>query len=318
MKRCYLIIFIYLLLFNGCIPEIEKAQKYTYGDVKSVETTYISHQADTQEKDNRRVAVAHFNPDGSFARAMQYMTYPYTNMNETEFVLWTEPKDELFMHILDGLSLDNAEKNFIYGNDWPKAYANLVKQEGHPKFPKRQEPFSSFFSSIDYEQGLPKHIKTEPNFKDKEWFMNSFEERFSYDNNKVAIYERRHLLSVKMKEKLLEEQKEKWQKVKADTQTMKFIETLEEAPYEGIYYEYDGDNLTSVKDGSNEHRFTYENDVLLKAEYFINEKLRNHRIYYYHDNGLKEKTVLYNTFNEPEYTIEYSYEFYEDNEASLN
>jgi hypothetical protein len=87
---------------------------------------------------------------------------------------------------------------------------------------------------------------------------------------------------------------------------LKWIDT-----YSYVDFKYYGTLLTSVIDGNKSYKFIYENDVLIKSEYYIKEQLYNQRYYYYNEDGSKSRTELFNIDNEPEYTIKYNYEFFE-------
>ena len=67
--------------------------------------------------------------------------------------------------------------------------------------------------------------------------------------------------------------------------------------------------MTSIKGSDYERKFYYEKNLLTKSEYYREGKLLNSRFHYYRDN-LKDKTEIFNVYNELEYTINYEYEFW--------
>jgi len=310
MKSSYSLL-LALFLIISCKPSFEPLTQKNLGDVRSIETIFISHQSDTKDKDNKRVALAHFNPDGTMSTASQFMTYPYTYMDKSDFSFWAEPNKDMFLHIMDGLTLGHAEHNFIYGNDWPKYYAEMIDKEGHPEFPKRQDLFSGSSSTIEFHNILPNYIKTELNLNgETDWYISSYEEKFDYDAEKVVLYDRRHVPSEKMI-KVLQYQDEKLnKKLKPKIRVVNINPSPNKAAFKSVAYEYDGNNLIAVREDDREYKFVYEDDALIKSEYYVNSVLRNHRVYFYKANGLKEKTIIYNTYNEAEYTILYRYDFY--------
>jgi hypothetical protein len=312
MKLSYLIVLGAFFLLT-CTKQVDSVADKTFASVKTIETVFLSHQADTKEKDQKTVAVVEFLADGTIKNATQYMTYPYTHMEKEEFVFWTQPNHSMLPHLLDGLTLAHAEKNFLYGNSWPSAYVEMIDKMGHPQFPKKKDVFSSFTSTVDYDGEWPVAIKTEPGFdEDKDWFLGGYEEKFSYQEQKVTSYAWRHIISEKMLLELQEAQAAAIKRKNGNSKSSIRSPKVNQSSFAKVNFIYAQENLMQVVDGQREHRFLYENNLLTKTEYYINGVLMNHRIYYYFDNGLKEKTVIFNTNNEPEYTITYRYSFFEE------
>lgn len=307
----YLILVSIIAIFTGCKLVDEKLQEGSRDTIKTIDTIYISHQPDTQEKDNKTVAVVEYNADGTLIHATQYMTYPYTQMEKSEFDFWIEPDKEMLPHILDGFTLGHAEKNFVYGNNWPKYYAMYVDKEGHPQFPKDKDFYVNFVSSIEYDGTLPSQIRVVPGLDDdRGWALNGYEEKFAYQDEQVTTYQWRHVMSERFLARMQEDMNSKQRTGNNSTSKIQAQPAITKSSFHDISFAYEGTNLVSLNDDNRIYRFYYEEDRLVKAEYYINDVLRHHRIYHYRANGLKDKTVIFNINNEPEYTIEYQYTFH--------
>ncbi|MEM7108624.1 MAG: M56 family metallopeptidase [Bacteroidota bacterium] len=273
-------------------PEDTSIGTGVLGDLKSITSTFTSHQHDTQEKNARIVAVATFNTDGSLDEFNQHLTYPYNLEYVESRNFWTSP-DPLNLHfIMDGLDLEYAENNLLYGNTWPGKFAETVKI-GHPKFQSNE--WRQYESAIDYgTNNLPKKIVTSSrmflrNVSTADWI-----EEFTYENGKVSTSKRSY--NYEFKESEEEKIKSKWVGLEEPAQ---------------VEYKYKDDNLISVSHRRRTIAFSYENNLLVSSELWIGETLYNTRRYTYHENGLKKQTDIFNLYGEPEYTIHYSYEFYE-------
>lgn len=87
MKNAIQLLLIFSIILVACqIPDeqLEFTSDGSLRKIKSITTTYISHQSDTQEKDLKTVAVATFNPDGSLDQLIKHMTYPYNYRKPSE------------------------------------------------------------------------------------------------------------------------------------------------------------------------------------------------------------------------------------------
>lgn len=270
---------------------------YTGQPIKTITTTFVSHQNDTEQKDMKTVAVANFLPDGSLDEVIQHMTYPYDIENPYKVHLWGQTTAEATPIILDGLSLDIAEYNFLYGNDWPAKYAQVVGEK-HPNFKRVETNFKTTVKMVN--EKFPSQIVAEEQEEFPRHFSsnNSFFEEFKYDQAKVSDYrkyvEMDRPIVEKIEEKLVEKGREK---SLYNDQNFKF--------------EYVGDQLASVSDGRVTYEFEYNGTRLITSKYILNGKLYNTRKYYYTDSGLKERTEIFNVYGDAEYTIHYHYDFYE-------
>lgn len=266
-----------------------------FADVKTITTRFVSHQSDTQQKDDKVVAVARFLPDGSLDRVDQHMTYPYDYKQSFEREFWGQPIKMNLSHVMDGLDLGEAEKNLMYGNDWPVTYEQYVSKNGHPRLTRREGSKPSSKAAF-LGNGLPARIQSRPDPNQPWIFDEEIFEEFEYTGRNIAKYI--NYLEVPDRISLTS-------KRPSGTKTVK-------ANWKEVEYEYDGDRLVAVSDGKVVFRFQYEGDQLASSEYYLNDKLYNTRRYAYNDNGLKTKTEVFNVFGEPEYTILYEYTFYEE------
>lgn len=309
MKKLAYLLIIGLLLNISC--ESKKEEQI----VKAITTTFSSHQSDTEQKDDKIVAVAKFDIDGSINEFTQHLTYPYDYAEPQARKFWQSPIQENVSLIMDGLELSHAEKNFLYGNDWPKIYSEMIEKDGHSKFPKSREIFNTFKSFISYQNdSLPSKIDTktvinEEKYPDIEPYpYSALAEKFDYENMRIIRFGVKYFEHKKLFEKMLKETSETENKAVYENIKKKLKEINN---YSNVDFKYDGTLLTSVIDGNRSHKFIYENNVLIKSEYYINEQLYNQRYFYYNGDGSKSRTELFNIDNEPEYTIRYNYEFFE-------
>ncbi|MEM9858022.1 MAG: M56 family metallopeptidase [Bacteroidota bacterium] len=259
------------------------------GDVKSITSTFTSHQQDTQEKNSRIVAVATFNTDGSLDAFNQHLTYPYNLEYVEPRSFWSQPNPNNLHFIMDGLDLEYAENNLLYGNAWPGKFAQLA-EVSHPRFENKE--WREYSTRVTYSpQDLPTEIITETKIAFKNISTSSWIERFEYIDRKVSLFS----FNQEFKESAGNTTRVSWVSASKPKQ---------------IKYNYEGDDLVAVQFGNRALKFTYENSLLVRSELWIGEKLYNTRRYIYHENGLKKQTNIFNLYGEPEYTIGYSYEFY--------
>ena len=274
------------------------AVPYTGQPIKSITTTFVSHQNDTEQKDMKTVAVANFLPDGSLDEVIQHMTYPYNYEQPVKVSFWGQTDANAVPVVLDGLSLSIAEYNFLYGNDWPAKYAEVV-EKNHPTFKSvEDEGFSTTVTWKD--QRLPSKIVSEENKTPKPYITsdNSFYEEFEYDGNQLSDYRK----YVEMDRPIVEKVNGKLE-VKGYKQEI-YNDQL-------FNFEYTGNLLTKVSDKKVSYEFEYEGSRLVTSTYALNGKVYNTRKYYYTDSGLKERTEIFNVYGDAEYTIHYHYDFYE-------
>ena len=278
--------------------------------VKTVTTTFTSHQRDTKEKDNRTIAIAYYHPDGTIDRVDQHMTYPYTNKNPFRREFWSDPDPVNVPLIMDGLELGEAESNILYGNDWPVKYAEYVKK-GHPNFRTFSEIFRYNTTVEVGPSNLPTKILTEQtgikNHSNSFYYLNGekrrmnvfagYEEAFTYDANRVTSYSGEYIMHS--------------DSLEAELVHMITAGSSSDKEWSGVKYGYDGDLLTSVDYRGKTFRFFYDESRLVKrAEYYIKDTMYNLREHFYNDEGLRLRTEIYNVDKELEFTIDYKYEFY--------
>ncbi|MEO9871105.1 M56 family metallopeptidase [Ekhidna sp.] len=280
-------------------------------DVRKITTRFTSHQIDTQQKTGKVVSIASYHPDGTLDEFVEQTTYPYDRKYEIKREFWQVPNKNLLPHIMDGLSLGKAENNFLYGHDWPAAYARNLKNK------PQSGDFWRDIVEVDNDD-LPNQIlrKMELVNPDKFIELGSPErtEYFEYQDRKLmkifskteyAIDENgnktRITLRLGAEKSLTDDQKEIQSRMKKKSEIKRLSAS----------YEYDQDLLTRVVLGDYERRFYYENSLLTKSEYFKDGEVLNTRIHYY-DDGLKDRTEILNRYSEREYTIHYEYEFWEE------
>ncbi|WOK05052.1 M56 family metallopeptidase [Imperialibacter roseus] len=276
-------------------------------NIKTVTTRFTSHQSDTQDKDDRVIAVAYYHPDGTIDRVDQHMTYPYNYKNPFRREFWTEPDPINVPLVMDGLELGNAENNILYGNDWPVKYWDYVKN-GHPKMKTHSEIFTYNVSVERGQFDLPVKIFTtetglnEDAIANRHVFYNNkeaplrlfkgYEEEFEYNDGKVTRY-----LASYIPDEAAEEIFGKNGVVEKG---------------DGVVYVYENNNLSRVTYSDRVYQFAYEGGLLTRTEYYIKENMYNYREHFYSAEGLRTRTEIYNLYKELEFTIDYDYEFYED------
>ncbi|WP_436517473.1 M56 family metallopeptidase [Ekhidna sp. To15] len=278
-------------------------------DVKTITTRFTSHQADTQQKTGRIVAIASFSPDGVLEELVEQTTYPYDREFEVKKVFWEVPEKSGLPYVMDGLSLGNAEKSFLYGHDWPSAYYKHL----YAKTQSRDLPWNEI---VEVDNALlPQEITTKREFEPNGFVgfgMPDVTEYYLYEDEKVVSVSSKSVY----KDLDYDDERNKSLKELVENNTTKAQREVKERMIRSsgkishiASYEYDGDLLTSIKEGDAERRFYYENDLMIKSEYIRGEEVINTRIHYY-KNSLKDRTEIFNRYNEPEYTITYEYEFW--------
>ncbi|MEM6526491.1 MAG: hypothetical protein AAF693_22050, partial [Bacteroidota bacterium] len=236
---------------------------------------------------------ATFLPDGSLDKLEQHMTYPYNFEKVEPRYFWSKPTPGNIYFVMDGLDIEPAENNLLYGNDWPVDFAKAVVADGHPLF-KNNEIYEFESSVSDGESNLPKEITTgyKPKFNIdmSELFL---VETFTYQNNKISLY------SVSEKAPTMEPTNSDNASAQKTQQTT-----------DNVSYNYDGENLIEVSSGTKTLKFTYEGNFMKRSERWIAGKQYNTRLYSYKENKLLDKIEILNVNSELEYTILYEYSFY--------
>lgn len=214
---------------------------------------------------------------------------------------------------MDGLSLGQAEKSFLYGNDWPNAYFKHLYERSK----SRDMPWSEIITTDN--ELLPTEIQQKYDRSDRMFSMGmpDVTEFFEYEGEKVMRVLSQSSYPDLTKDEERYKRYAKMVKDIKDTTTAKILserlklmngEKGDKIPT--VEYTYDGELMTSMKGKDYERKFYYENGLLIKSEYFKSEILLNTRVHYY-KNSLKDRTEIFNRYNEPEYTITYEYEFWE-------
>lgn len=294
--------FIVGLYFFGCQNADDFFHKDFIGqspdNVKKITTTYVSHQSDTQQKDGQIIAIANFKADGGLENLTEYTSYPYDHKKPVEHEFITSPQVDNLPHFMDGLDLRGAKNNLLYGNDWSMVYMNSA----HTMDPR--------LGHYMERRGYKRDVRTNGNNYPNQVFegnraedgtiLEGYIKDFEYQENRITRFIETHVMSTQFLEDVRidgfpAEIDQGWKQVMTDRR-----------------YIYDEDNLISVLSNDRETRFTYESDLIKTSEFYIKGKLFNHRIYFYNEAGLKTKTEIYNVDDEPEYTIYYDYEFWED------
>ncbi|MEO9482092.1 MAG: M56 family metallopeptidase [Ekhidna sp.] len=291
-------------------PEIMEERM---GEVKTITTRFTSHQSDTQQKTGKVVSMATFLPDGTLGEFVTQTTYPYDHEFEKKKEFWDEPIRQNLFYIMDGLGLGAAEKSLLYGNDWPKSYAKYLKKVENGELIRRQ-PFEQKITVDNMDK--PTEIKHEKINGDEMFFfgMADVTEFFVYDGNKVIEVAQMNTYPE------IDDNSEHYQKtINYDGKEISIGEYVKERKIdEGVRkisstYEYIGELLKSIEYGdyygNYKYMFFYENKVLVRSEYYKNDNLISSRFHYY-EKGLKDRTEIFNRYNEPEYTITYEYEFW--------
>jgi beta-lactamase regulating signal transducer with metallopeptidase domain len=281
-------------------------------NIKTVTTRFTSHQSDTQDKDDRVIAVAYYHPNGAIDRVDQHMTYPYNYKNPFRREFWAAPDPINVPLVMDGLELGGAENNILYGNDWPVKYVELVKRK-HPKLQGYLERYQFETTVESTGEGLPLKISTMQipsnavGVSRGVIFMNGeirevsrmlgYEDFFEYSGGKVTRFSGTSL----------------YESQNPGTSDVEVIRQNGGDNYwRSVNYTYENELLSKVTFQGKAHQFVYENGLLKRTEYFINDKMYHYREHFYTDEGLRTRTEIYNLYKELEFTIDYDYEFYED------
>lgn len=294
MPRTVLVIVLSLsMMLVSCTDPLKEQEARLSGkslkNIRKITSTYLSHQDDTQEKDDRLVSVVFFNPDQTVDRMYNYTSYPYTSDEPKDQEFLGQPDPAGLMSIMDGLSLEKAENNLLYGNDWPKllaeSYENGNIKENMQGFKKEyrvdygadQLPDRVFQSWVSATRGVSDYTHGS---------------LFSYENGQLVTLQEGFsgLIGGQAADT-------------AKNHELRVTNTWE--------MEYDGENLVKLTSGKKSWTFAYKNGQLAESAFYINDKRYNLRKYFYNDQGLKLRTEIFNTNNEPEYTILYDYEYYE-------
>ena len=307
------IILIFSLAVASC-NKMEISQEARLKDVKTITTRFTSHQADTQQKTDKIVAIANFLPDGTLDEFVEQTTYPYDHEFDKKKEFWDQPDKVGIPYIMDGLSLGEAEKSILYGSDWPTSYAKFL-ENGKGKRDTRL-PWLDEFEIDNMQQ--PTEIKHSRDYdQDREFFINmpDVTEFFTYEGGKITETAVQNVYpqidpsseSYKAMQKALN-------KFLTEDQKRERIERMQDTEKKTTsLYTYNGDLLTNIvfgkMDDPSEYKFYYEDERLTKTEYYLRGKLVNTRMHFY-ENGLKQRTEILNMYNEPEYTITYSYEYW--------
>lgn len=305
----------YLLSFwlVSCSIQTDAESGKVLENIKSITTRFTSHQGDTQNKDARVVAVAQFNIDGTIEGVTQHMTYPYNLKEPEDRHLWMKPDPKNLTHIMDGLKLGMAENNLLYGNDWPLKYAK-IDPLNHPRAARRRAVENGMDMLVTFANGeWPEELQIVEKFDsfvdENRMSPITFYETFTNDGRFITGY-RDGIIHppefIKAMRVTIE--------ASADDRTKKEkLASLTEPPKEpNVLFYYIGDNLDRVESNNRTYKFYFnETKQLIRSEFYIKEKVYNTRHYFYDENGLKERTEIFNVDGEPEYTINYEYEFYQ-------
>ncbi|MEQ8811741.1 MAG: hypothetical protein RIE59_21920, partial [Imperialibacter sp.] len=276
-------------------------------NIKTITTRFTSHQSDTQDKDDRVIAVAYYHPNGAIDRVDQHMTYPYNYKNPFRREFWAAPDPINVPLVMDGLELGNAENNILYGNDWPLKYISLVKKK-HPRLHGMGELFDYDVNVEKGNNGLPLRILTKEKGLNQNvmgLYLNGkrvpkslfqgYEELFEYEGDRLTKYSGTYVID-EDSEFAVERSK-----------------IYGSGPsWEDILYAYEGEKLSKVSYRGKDYQFYYSDDLLQRVEYRINETMYNYREHFYNSDGLRTRTDIYNVDQQLEFTIDYDYEFYED------
>lgn len=300
------------LIENKEVPNTELAVEQQLSEVKSITSKFISHQNDTHQKTGKVVSRVTFHPDGSLKEFVNLTSYPYDSDQEMKRTFWDEPLKRNLFHVMDGLSLDVAERNFLYGNNWSTAYLKYLRngRKGELQFrfwneqitaDKEVQPSAIVIEKKSGHDPLS-HIN-----------MPTTTEFFKYEGNKVIETSFMNEYNIDEQElaSFVSEHEEAGDFVK---QQIARARKESGKVREGIKYTYEEELLSSVsfKDAHGSlvnYKFYYENNLLVKQEYYKYGKLINSRVFHY-KNGLKERSEIFNVYNQPEYTILYEYEFW--------
>lgn len=297
MSQNHYLLIVSLFIFYACDTRTDaEIQAELIQSISSIITTYVSHQADTKQKDQNTIAKVWFHPDGTIKEFTQYMTYPYDFPDPTSVTFWNDSVNKPLVHlIMDGLELGMAERNFLYGNDWPADYATWVQKSGHPRHPKAIEGIKNTVQVLG--GVLPSALEVKLDFSEnweEEYPFSGLNEMFEYENGKIVSFKEQSTYNENsVHYKMM---KEKGYGLSSVSETT---------------FEYGDSGLTRVlHPDDRDYRFLYENGRMVRSEFYKRDKRYNYRVYFYSPEGLKEKTEMYNVDNELEYTITYSYEYF--------
>ena len=306
------IIAILSLVVAGCnkVEFNQEMQLMQLKDVKTITTRFESHQSDTQQKTGKIVAIASFLPDGTLDEFVQQTTYPYDHEFDTKKDFWEQPDKAGIPYIMDGLSLGEAEKSILYGSDWPSSFAKHLlskKGKGDKHFPWVDE-----YQIDNLEK--PTEIKTIRKYDENSFFRSvtfpDVTELFVYEGEKIV-----ETASIEIYKELDYDNHKELSRIEK-LNMKEFIDRKRKNSGKRRVksrYTYDGDLLKSLvfgkTDDPNEYKFYYEGPRLAKTEYYLRGTLVNTREHYY-ERGLKQRTEIFNRYNEREYTITYSYEYW--------
>lgn len=287
------VIFVLAFWLVSCNDPVgnEPVQKNELQQVKTITTRFVSHQPETKSKDSKVVAVANFNEDGSFDQFIQYMTYPYNFETPATREFWDEPNKNGILLIMDGLDVSHAEKNFLYGHQWPKQYAKIATKQ-HPIYNDSQ---FNYETSISYGNAdLPIELKTvHQGLINNSFTLEPVYENFEYMDKRVTSYTRFRKINKNLIPRAYRN----------------FIK-IDSGSLFRASFQYIEDNLVGIFYKNVQYKFYYEGKQIVKSEYYLNDQLYNFREYLYNEDGMKMKTKIYNVNLEPEYTIYYEYEYY--------
>ncbi len=262
-----------------------------FKNVRSITSRFISHQLDTKEKDHKVIATANYNQDGTLGSFTQHMTYPYNLETPRVREFWDEPNEDGILLIMDGLYMSHAEKNFLYGNQWPRKYASVSTQR-HPLY---DDSGFNYETTTNFNMdGFPKEITTtNVGLRGQRFTMEPVTEKFKYQDNNVTSYR----MVRKFNLDLIPEEYRK-----------NFVS--DSTVITSANFQYIEDKLVGISYKDVQYRFYHEGSKIVRSEFYLNGQLYNYREYFFNENGLKVRTEIYNVDLQPEYTIFYEYEYY--------
>lgn len=205
-----------------------------------------------------------------------------------------------------------AERNLLYGNDWSTAYLKHLRD-------RRNSELSRGFWNEEIKadkEVKPNSITVSRDYKgDILSFLNSPEttQFFEYDGNKVISTSK--MIEYKIDETQIDAYLAKYEGMEAEiAKQIDWAKLNSGKVTDDIKFFFDGELLTSIttQDSYGDpitYKFFYQNNLLTKQEYYKYGKLVNTRVHHY-KNGLKDRSEIFNIYNEPEYTILYEYEFW--------
>ncbi|MEQ8904865.1 hypothetical protein [Ekhidna sp.] len=302
------LLFAFFLLTCSIENNSELQRLEALNDVKTITTIFTSHQADTKQKDGKIVAIVNFKPDGTISEFIEQTTYPYDRDYDVKKEFWDEPNKALLPYIMDGLSLDAAENNLIYGNNWPAKYAKYLMRTSE----KENTDFEWIETVGVDDDNKPNEIRLGRKWKNSIEEFSGIIKLYEYEGNKIIESADMHIVPA-MNEVMKNTLQERLKKAKNDKEKEEINSLIKmQKPQKSnvINFNYEEDKLASIiLSNRKEHKFYYEKDLLIKSEFYVEGKLFNTRLYHYKA-GLKEKTEIFNMNSEPEYTITYEYEFW--------